>query len=456
MGEVRNGYEKGMKQLASQRYPEDIRLRIKEGREWLGLSQQGLAGECRCSLEAIKKLEQKGKGSAAFIRKVIRVCNELLVAEGELPIWDPVTPAPAAKGSWIRPPQRHPRWEHLGPGALLDPLNRFVSFHGHSANHELPNLRSWCRSEGPYALRAFAAKGGVGKTRLAVELCRSLLPEWDAGFLDLEAFETHWSDSDGFGSLKRPLLVVVDYAGDPRKTVALQRLLGALPKHEGPRVCLLMLERDPLWLLRLRSRKEVADVLDGPAMAGVDLDEILRPVTRTADERRSSFAMAAKSFSRALKPGSRLQPLPPGPARPTSSIYDQLLFLHAEALDRVAGAPEPAGTRVACLRRMLARERDYWRRMFPARGLPLDLLGGFEAAVVAIGEKGGVEGGKEAEAILKALPDFKSAPTSIIRQTALLLREVYPDDRKGIAPLQPDLLGQCLADEWLAVRGSSR
>lgn len=434
-------------------WPADIGERIQRARVWIGWSREVFEEESGISLNTLSKLEQCGQGSARLIGRVVEVLDDHLRAIGQPTIsTEPVQNA-AEYPDGLCLPTRNWNWGIISPGAMLDPRYRFVPFHGRGAKEELPALLKWCQEPGQYALKAYAASGGTGKTRLALELCEQLrLLNWEAGFLRGQSFPEERHVDTILSNSSRPLLVVADYAASPENMTALQRLIPQLPGSRRPRVCLLMLERDSLWLGRLRRAKEVNDILDGAMVVTGDLELGLRSIDRQPEARNESFRLAAQAFHRTLPGKQKKKALPKGPPNPASRIYDQVFYLHALAHEMVTGAGEESPTKLAIVRRTLARERGYWKNMLAARGLPGHLLQPLESAVELLGRKGGAETIPQAVDWLRQLPGFADLPLHMTTQVAMALRESYPDEGVGIAPLQPDLLKQCLADEWLALR----
>ncbi|MFT3766211.1 MAG: hypothetical protein QM820_11965 [Minicystis sp.] len=97
-------------------------------------------------------------------------------------------------------PKRH------GPAALLNARHEVVPFHGRE--DVLEEMRAWCESGDGVRVRLIHAAGGMGKTRLAIELCRQMREErgWRAGFLAEGARISELMESE------RPVLAVIDYA----------------------------------------------------------------------------------------------------------------------------------------------------------------------------------------------------------------------------------------------------
>jgi transcriptional regulator with XRE-family HTH domain len=418
---------------------------VKKRRKDANLSREQVAEAAHCSSSSVQGVEIGRATTLDIIEQVIGGLNVLLAKKG-LPLFE--ANLGTVPKSWLQLPKKEWKVASVGPGALLDPMYCVVEFHGQGRKDELERLEKWCLDKDASPLKAYAAEGGMGKTRLALELCLKMKKSygWEAGFLRHDNFPldgSHWRELNTVG---KELLVVVDYAGSPQKTPILQQLILTLDSAPLKRIRLLMLDRDTLWLGRLRSDKGVADLLDGNA--DCDLKTRLGPVAKSEQERCASFVKAAQTFAPFAHPKPYLGPIPNGPQKPTSTIYDRILVLHMQALEVVNGGTETK-TMAAVIRRTLGREREYWERMLPTRGIPGNLLLGVEEAVVAIGKVGGVASKTDAVKLFKSLPILADQSNVMVEQIAGLLREIYPDDENGISPLQPDLLRHCLADEWL-------
>lgn len=127
---------------------------------------------------------------------------------------------------------------------------------------------------------------GVGKSRLAVELCRAVCGTWHAGFL-------REGDQERLGGVRTitPTLVVVDYAA--QRSEWLSDALFQLSQHDpGAPVRVLVLERDasgPWWetVQRQHRFEEALHVAgaryDRPRqLTGVDDDDLRRIIRSTA------------------------------------------------------------------------------------------------------------------------------------------------------------------------------
>jgi hypothetical protein len=80
----------------------------------------------------------------------------------------------------------------------------------------------------PFRWMVMYGSGGVGKSRLALELCLAIRHEWHAGFLHEEAAEPDWVR----WQLLLPTLIVIDYAA--RQSDHVGRILRALSGRGAP------------------------------------------------------------------------------------------------------------------------------------------------------------------------------------------------------------------------------
>ena len=96
-----------------------------------------------------------------------------------------------------------------GPAGLLDPRRGIVGFVGRE--DDLVDLVAWCEHDRPRGVRLVTGSGGVGKTRLSVELCARLAVmgwrcEWPGDGGEAGAVEAVRRVHRG------RMLLVVDYA----------------------------------------------------------------------------------------------------------------------------------------------------------------------------------------------------------------------------------------------------
>ncbi|MEU4446534.1 hypothetical protein AB0K14_21070 [Actinosynnema sp. NPDC050801] len=120
--------------------------------------------------------------------------------------------------------------------SLLSFANVTVDYIGRAG--ELEELKDFLAAKSPFAWWVWTGPAGIGKSRLAVELCRfASASGWHAGFL-------RETDQAGLGSFRveRPTLVVVDYAAQRSKWLSDTLALWSRRRHEPP-VRVLVLER---------------------------------------------------------------------------------------------------------------------------------------------------------------------------------------------------------------------
>jgi hypothetical protein len=353
----------------------------------------------------------------------------------------------AAASAVVTDPSRVWRPDLFAPSALLRAEYGIVPFQGRES--ELADLDSWCADERPIGVRLYTGAGGIGKTRLMLEvLGRAAEAGWRAGFVTRDAVT-----QSGLRRLVRDtpeLLLIVDYAETRRSDV--QAMIKAALDGGGGKVRLVLLARARAdwWRDLLAHGDRVGDLLEGPATSVLELG----PVAREAGERRAAFESATKSFAAALR-----RPLP-GALAPAleREAFERVLFIHLKALAAVEGelsADEDAEEQ-ALLAYALKRERRFWDD--GARAAGLDSLAGSPiaqaAAVVTLAGEATDHAG--AIRLLSGVPLLADQPVAVIEGVAELLHRLYPGEY-WLQGVQPDLLGEHLvgeaADEDLRILG---
>ncbi|MFE2727092.1 hypothetical protein [Kitasatospora sp. NPDC059327] len=183
---------------------------------------------------------------------------------------------------------------------LLAARSETVEFTGMDTEMQL--LSDWCRGPGAVDVAVVRGPGGVGKTRLAVELARRMSDRrpqaeatadtanfpWSAGFLDPDT--TPRQAYRMLCHLIRPALIVIDYAEYRLDQVAV--LLEALANHRAPghRVRVLLVARSTQgWWPKLRARYPAAV---GNTEIVLTPDNLMRQVDedRVREQARIAFA----------------------------------------------------------------------------------------------------------------------------------------------------------------------
>lgn len=329
-------------------------------------------------------------------------------------------------------PQREWKPQLSPPGALLQAEYGIVPFH--SREREMDDLRAWCRDEWPVRVRLYTGAGGMGKTRLALQVAREVREEsWRAGFLRPEALA---SPADAWKAVARPggkVLVVVDYA-ETRRELLVPLLRGMVENEDGPYRLILLARAALDWWEQLKSDRDVGDVLSGPATSRCSL----APLAFDMPQRANSYNLAATAFAERLD-----RPRPTDPPEDLEAVYlERVLLLHMQALIAVEGKEKVKGED-GVLDRILARERRFWKERTAAAKLSPTLVDGMGRAMAAITLGGGVKGEDEAIEVLRKLTAFDGQTGDILLRTAHLLHECYPGSH-WIEPILPDLLGEHL------------
>ena len=287
----------------------------------------------------------------------------------------------------LRIPKPRPKIRRLSE--LLHAHNEFIGLTGR--DRELQKLSAFCRDAAPFGWRVVYGDGGLGKTRLALELAKKHKEEgWDAGFMDgdvLGRFVRHV----GFDAWQ-PLndtLIVVDYAAskveDLKKLVTHCARYALSVEEEGetaPRVCLLLLERHAEeahgWLEDLRGSGE-KDVCDWVGEAYKGAVELYAPRTEDMGHPHASSEQILKDTFAAwdgyqeskgeAKPAPEFPEFEPSDwqqiQRNTENrpLYLQMAALHA--CDTGEAKDMPTWTRGKLLKEAVQRERDYVRSECP-------------------------------------------------------------------------------------------
>jgi tetratricopeptide (TPR) repeat protein len=338
----------------------------------------------------------------------------------------------AAQATWDAVGEPIMETTNRGPAALLRADCEIVKFTGR--NTELDALRSWCVTADARSVRTIVGPGGVGKTRLALEVAS----EWESHggtWRRVDAGQEAQAVAAARALTAGPVLLVLDYA---ETRIDLEALLRAVLGDRGPIRVLLVARALGEWWDRLieKSAPAVGRLLtEGkPILLGVQISQKSSDIDLVIE--------AVPQFAHALKCAApvrvEFEPL---------SHHVPVLVLHTAALIAVLRSQDdPAASfRVVVaeglLDELLIHEARYWRRAAAATGLPED--GTLLKAVVAAAALLGAANLAEATAMVARVPDLADAPQALRRSWARWLYGLYPADSEGrLGSLQPDLLAE--------------
>ena len=332
------------------------------------------------------------------------------------------------------------------PRLLLLPESGIVPFHTARAAL-VQQVIAWVdESNVPVGLRLDVGAGGAGKTRLMLEVCRHLnqRPNWFAGFL-------HTGERLDLACQKllaegRNAFVVIDYAETrPQDVVTLVRT-ARLSVAAGQTVRFALLARAAGdWWGRLERHAQgdkglVVVLTESKTKRGPYRFDSAK---LTLDERIELYAAASSAFAEALN-----RPAPPDIPELTEDHFGEPLYVLTAALAVVEG---DGATDVRGLQQfLLRRERDYWRRLLLDRDLGDEAVDLVELALAHVTLVGGTETAERTRALLARTPRVRTLDEGKRDRIIDLLRALYPR-AGGIAALGPDLLGERLVAEALAL-----
>ncbi|HXF69975.1 MAG TPA: hypothetical protein VNK89_09225, partial [Thermoflexus sp.] len=259
--------------------------------------------------------------------------------------------------------------ERLTPENLLESLKapyRLVAFTGAAPEALRDEVVRALAGLAPAETRAWVlwGPGGIGKTRVAVEVARALEGKgWQAFFVPRAAEVPAWPEAlHHWSRPERPTLLIVDYAeqrtGEELEALA-QAVRAAAAERRSPLALLFLMRADP--------EEPVAGHVTG-ALKGADLRYDARPVPplRAPEEREALFRQARQLFRERLAPPEA----PPGVEYPPEALPETPLALLALAVlaafgHRVAQSRDE----VAVLTDLWERwEQPRWRRTLEAQG----------------------------------------------------------------------------------------
>ena len=328
----------------------------------------------------------------------------------------------------------------------------FIDIHGLKAR-----LVDWAQGHGedsarnrPVAGRLLHGAGGLGKTRLMIEVAAALRSAgWSAGFLNVDAMSKHGSVLAQLieHANDKGLLVILDYAEGRTKDVAsLCKLMtdAAQADPQRPRrVVLLTREIGEWWDNARRDEPQLATVFAAPLgrLPEIAIREDVSPAVRSA-----LFGAAVAAFAKALVATMEVNTAPPAPAqlarivsnhdydRPLAILMEAVLHTYSKAL-----AGDEVGT-AALLDQILDLEFAHWAKVLP--GLTDSQRREMTRGTTQVTLVGGTAARAETAALLMADAYYQRTAPVEAEPTVAALAKFYGNGRGGLGGLEPDLVGE--------------
>ncbi|MGX4657978.1 type IV secretory system conjugative DNA transfer family protein [Micromonospora sp. SCSIO 07396] len=361
----------------------------------------------------------------------------------------------------LRPPSQWfgPRIRENLRGSIAAPLQTryaVVPFLGRET--ELETLRRWRRAENPLiSFAVLSGPGGIGKSRLASQLCAEAMAEgWVAGLATVH----QTVPANRLSELARPVLLVLDYVDHQADLVA-DVVERCMTTEVAAPVRILVLARSAEVF---RSRLDAAFGMTG----GTPAEDIrLRREDFTAADRYAHYLAAHRAFHE-LRREEHPAPVAEPPVPTGEELAGELaafptpLLVHARALlDTLGPDPEPgpddqspAGppgverTAGELLDRLINREDSgFWAPALRRHDLGHDQ----RRDLFAVATFAGAETRDEARTVLTGIDLDQSAAARV----ADTLHDLYPG-RRYLPAVEPDLLGEHLIAARLLPSGAQR
>lgn len=387
------------------------------------------------------------KGTALNIVKAIER-NLCISLSAELPvrISAPIQSAvetDTTMPDWLRLPTRR-TWRpdlHLPTSMLLAAQDEIVRF-DHEREDFLAKMRNWASRPNDLSMRLLYGPGGMGKTRIALELARQLRQcGWLSIWLSSKPPED-WVESWKHILLTRrekPLLLVIDYADARLAEVlaVLSQVLEWLRASENPAsLRLLLLARSESLLGSLLQHPNCSQELTAWLSVSNAIESCaLPPWSKDGTARLASYRLALVDYASAMGHAT-----PPNAYVPClqNLEFERPLYLHLAALAALEGQ-RPHGTD-ALLRDQLRREWCYWRGIHGDRVADYNDWSDALAYVILCQ-------GADIDQLRRALETLEVDAPAL----AAALQLSYPSADR-IAALEPDLIADALLRERLAER----
>ena len=294
----------------------------------------------------------------------------------------------------------------------------------------------------PVAIRLLTGAGGVGKTRLALELCRVLKEKnWEAGFLcgDCDAGQAR-DLAKRISSSNQKCTIVIDYA-ETRQVVFLALIDELIVQRVSTSIRIFLLARDggEWWDLLPSKSSQCESLLAGMASTGPFELPTLHPQKY---EREHAYQLALKAFS------DRLKLIPPRHYPDlVEPHFSHPLYIQMAALIALRG--ERPKSAEALTRALVGHERRYWRRALSSVNQRQENIDDQAALLMAIATlANGISTSREIELTW----DRAGGEKKLLKSLFYSMAQLYPG-RQGLDGWKPDLLGEALVGQVLFGNG---
>jgi len=310
---------------------------------------------------------------------------------------------------------------------------------------DLDALDSWLDDQQwPLAVRLITGAGGLGKTRLALELCQQrTVADWHTGLLDAQLEQREMTAAwQQLRTFDMPVLVVIDYA-ETRQQVLLALIKAIVQNPGNHQVRILLLARDGgEWWDNLPSKDPHCEaLLSGYATTG---PYTLPPLHAEEAGRRHAYRQALTAFADALGVSA-----PNVVPELVGDHFSRPLYLQMAALLALHG--ERPTTADGLTRALLNHERRYWNRLLAhfTIGEPEQHAQQLLALTTLAG---GFATSRDAQTFWNKIGGTDLSPADFNSLFKALV-PLYPG-KQGLQAVRPDLLGEALVAQALVGSGA--